>query len=152
MDIRTAIENAKNYVHIASASPEILNHLRTAFSAAKSQGVNIELITTTFGAKEIEGLEHYLNISIGMPTKEILLESFKEVFQDPQIPPDEWEPTRMLIMNVDGCESVGVFLSKDDSIQPWALHIRSRLVVLIQWQVVKTVISVVEAMTQKRML
>ncbi len=150
VDIRTAIENAGNYVKIASASPEILGHLRTAFSAAKNQGISIELITTTSGAREVVGLEHYLSVNIGMPTKEILLESFKEIFQNPQIPPDEWEPTRMLIMNVDGHESVGVFLPKDDSSQPWALHIRSQLVVLIQWQVVKTVISFVEAISQNK--
>ncbi len=151
VDMRTAIENAKDYVYIASASPSLVGHLRTAFSTAKSQDVRIELITTTLGAQEVVGLDHYLTITIAMPNKEVLLESFKEVFQDPHLSPDEWEPTRMLIMNIDGHESIGVFLAKDDSTQPWALHIRSRLVVLIQWQVVKTVLSVVEAASQNRM-
>jgi hypothetical protein len=86
-----------------------------------------------------------------MPGKDLLMESFKEVFQSPPISPEEFEPTRMLIMNVDGRESVGVFLPGDDTSQPWALHIRSRLVVLIQWQVVKTVLSGVEAIIQNRM-
>ena len=45
MDIRTSIEKAKKFVYIASASPAILNHLRGAFSIAKSQGVDIKLIT-----------------------------------------------------------------------------------------------------------
>lgn len=152
MGLRTAIEKAQEYIHIASVSPTILKHLRGAFSSAKSRDVRIELITTTPGSKEIPGLEHYLTVNIAMPSKDLLMESFKEVFQAPQLSEEEWEPTRMLIMNIDGRESIGVFLPGDDSTQPWALHIRSRLVVLIQWQVVKTVISSVEAIIQKEML
>jgi hypothetical protein len=90
-------------------------------------------------------------MKIAMPTGGILIESFKEIFQSPMgLSEGEWEPTRMLIMNVDGQESVGVFLSGDASSQPWSLHIRSRLVVLIQWQVVKSVIAGVEAILQNR--
>ena len=149
--LRTAIESAQEYVYIASASPTLLGHLRGAFSAAKSRGVAIELFTTTPGSQEVSGLEHYLTVTIAMPSKDLLMESFKEVFQSPPISPEEFEPTRMLIMNVDGRESIGVFLPGDDTSQPWALHIRSRLVVLIQWQVVKTVLSGVEAIIQNRM-
>jgi len=151
MGLRTAIESAQEHVYIASASPGLLNHLRGAFSTAKSRDVKIELFTTTFGSQEIPGLEHYLTVTIAMPSKDLLIESFKEVFQSPPISPEEFEPTRMLIVNVDGRESVGVFLPGDDSSQPWALHIRSRLVVLIQWQVVKTVLSSVEAIIQNKM-
>jgi sugar-specific transcriptional regulator TrmB len=146
--LRTAIEEAQEFVYIASASPELLGRLRGAFSSAKSRDVKIEVYTTTPGAQEIEGLDHYLTVKIAMPSKEVLMKSFKEIFQSPPLPSDEMEPTRMLIMNVDGRESVGVFLPPDDSSQPWALHIRSRLVVMIQWQVVKTVLSGVEAMIQ----
>jgi sugar-specific transcriptional regulator TrmB len=149
--LRTAIESAQKYVYIASASPTLLGHLRGAFSAAKSRGVTSELFTTTPGSQEVPGLEHYLTVTIAMPSKDLLMESFKEVFQSPPISPEEFEPTRMLIMNVDGRESIGVFLPGDDTSQPWALHIRSRLVVLIQWQVVKTVLSGVEAIIQNRM-
>jgi sugar-specific transcriptional regulator TrmB len=151
MGLRTAIESAQEHVYIASASPGLLNRLRGAFSTAKSRDVKIELFTTTFGSQEILGLEHYLTVTIAMPSKDLLIESFKEVFQSPPISPEEFEPTRMLIVNVDGRESVGVFLPGDDSSQPWALHIRSRLVVLIQWQVVKTVLSSVEAIIQNKM-
>jgi sugar-specific transcriptional regulator TrmB len=147
--MRTAIEEAQDFVSIASASPVLLGRLRGAFSTAKSRNVNIEVYTTTPGAMEIEDLKHYLDIRIAMPDKEILLESFKEVFQGPpNLESGEMEPTRMLIMNVDGRESIGVFLPSDDTSQPWALHIRSRLVVMIQWQVVKTVLAGVEAMIQ----
>jgi len=146
--LRTAIEEAQEYVYIASASPNLLGRLRGAFSSAKSRDVNIEVFTTTPGAQEIAGLEHYLKVTIIMPSKEILMESFKEVFQAPDLDKLEMEPSRMLIMNVDGRESVGVFLPPDDASRPWALHIRSRLVVMIQWQVVKTVLSGVEAMIQ----
>ncbi len=146
--MRTAIEEAQEYVYIASASPELLGRLRGAFNTAISRDVKIELFTTTPGAEEIAGLEHYLTVKIAMPNKDILMKSFKEVFQSPQPIPDEMEPTRMLIMNIDGRESIGVFLPSDDMSQPWALHIRSRLVVLIQWQVVKTVLSGVEALIQ----
>jgi sugar-specific transcriptional regulator TrmB len=151
MGLRTAIENAQEYILIASASPGLLGHLRGAFSAAKSRNVKIELFTTTPGSYEVPGLEHYLKVSIAMPSTDLLKESFKEVFQSPRLSPDEWEPTRMLIVNVDGRESIGVFLPGDDKSQPWALHIRSRLVVMIQWQVVKTVLSGVEAMIQNEM-
>ncbi|MFW9962784.1 MAG: TrmB family transcriptional regulator [Candidatus Sifarchaeia archaeon] len=151
MGLRTAIENAQEYVFIASAAPILLSHLRGAFSSAKNRGVKIELFTTTLGSKEVPGLEHYLQVTIAMPRKDLLIESFKEIFQAPALPPDEWEPTRMLIVNVDGRESIGVFLPGDNSSQPWALHIRSRLVVLIQWQVVKTVISSVEMIIQNKM-
>ncbi|MFW9832690.1 MAG: TrmB family transcriptional regulator [Candidatus Thorarchaeota archaeon] len=151
MGLRTAIENAQEYILIASASPGLLGHLRGAFSAAKSRNVKIELFTTTPGSHEVPGLEHYLKVSIAMPSTDLLKESFKEVFQSPRLSPDEWEPTRMLIVNVDGGESIGVFLPGDDKSQPWALHIRSRLVVMIQWQVVKTVLSGVEAMIQNEM-
>ncbi|MGD9396882.1 MAG: helix-turn-helix domain-containing protein [Candidatus Thorarchaeota archaeon] len=149
--LRTAIESAQEFIYIASASPNLLGHLRGAFSAAKSRDVKIELFTTTPGSQEVPGLEHYLEISIAMPSTELLLESFKEVFQAPPLTPDEWEPTRMLIVNVDGRESIGVFLPGEDTSQPWALHIRSRLVVMIQWQVVKTVLSGVEAIIQGKM-
>ena len=151
MGLRTAIESAQEYVYIASASPILLSHLREAFSAAKSRNVKIELFTTTPGSKEVPGLEHYLQLTIAMPSKDLLIERFRELFQAPVLPQEDWEPTRMLIVNVDGRESVGVFLPGDESSQPWALHIRSRLVVLIQWQVVKTVISSVEAIIQNRM-
>ncbi|MCK4567200.1 MAG: TrmB family transcriptional regulator [Candidatus Thorarchaeota archaeon] len=151
MGMRTAIENAQEYVYIASASPRLLGHLRGAFSNAKSRGVVIELYTTTPGTMEIAGLDHYLKVKISSPSKDILTESFIEVFQSPDLSSDEWEPARMLIMNVDGKESVGVFLPGDESSQPWALHIRSRLVVLIQWQVVKTVLSNVEAIIRSKM-
>jgi hypothetical protein len=150
--MRTAIEEAQEFVSIASAYPTLLGRLRGAFSSAKSRDIRIEVYTTTPGAMEIEDLKHYLDVKIAMPSKEILLESFKEVFQTPpELLPDELEPTRMLIMNIDGRESIGVFLPGDDTSQPWALHIRSRLVVMIQWQVVKTVLSGVEAMIQNVM-
>ena len=150
MDMRTSIESAQEYVYIASASPGLLSHLRGAFSTAKNRGVNIELMTTTPGLEEIKGLEHYLNARVAMPGKDLLMESFRELFQAPNLSPDDWEPTRILIMNVDGCESIAVFLPGDDATQPWLLHIHSRLVVLIQWQVVKTVISSVEMMIQNK--
>ena len=148
MGLRTAIENAQEYVYIASASPDLLGRLRSAFSNAKFRDVKIEVFTTTLGAQEIVELEHYLKVTIIMPNEEILMESFKEIFQAPDLDKLEMEPSRMLIMNVDGRESVGVFLPPDDTSRPWALHIRSRLVVMIQWQVVKTVLSGVEAMIQ----
>jgi len=151
MGLRTSVENAQEYIYIASASPSLLGHLRGAFSAAKSRGVEIELFTTTPGSQEVPGLEHYLKVSIAMPSPDRLMESFKEVLQSPSLSPDEWEPTRMLIVNVDGRESIGVFLPGGDTSQPWALHIRSRLVVMIQWQVVKTVLSGVEAIIQGKM-
>jgi len=152
MGLRTSIENAQEYIFIASASPSLLGNLRGAFSTAKSRSVKIELFTTTPGSQEVPGLEHYLKISIAMPGKDVLMESFMEVFESPPLSPDEWEPARMLIVNVDGRESIGVFLPADDSSQPWALHIRSRLVVMIQWQVVKTVLAGVEAIIQNKML
>ena len=148
MGMRTAIENAQEYVYIASAAPNLLGKLRGAFSSAKSRDVKIEVFTTTPGAQMISGLEHYLKVTILMPSKEILMESFKEIFQAPDLDKLEMEPTRMLIMNVDGRESVGVFLPPDDTSQPWALHIRSMLIVMIQWEVVKTVLSGVEALIQ----
>jgi sugar-specific transcriptional regulator TrmB len=148
MGLRSAIENAQEYIYIASVSPSLLGHLRGAFSTAKSRDVKIELFTTTPGSLEVPGLEHYLKVSIAMPSKDVLMESFKEIFQPAPLISEEMEPTRMLIMNVDGRESIGVFLPPDDSSQPWALHIRSRLVVMIQWHVVKTVLSGVEAMIQ----
>lgn len=151
MDMRTAIENAQEYVYIASASPGLLGRLRSAFSNAKSRGVEIELYTITPGRLEIPGLDHYLTVKVTSPNKNLLTEGFSEIFQSPGLTQDEWEPTRMLIMNVDGKESIGVFLPGDDSSQPWSLHIRSRLVVLIQWQVVKTVLSSVEAIIQNQM-
>jgi sugar-specific transcriptional regulator TrmB len=151
MGLRTSIESAQEYIYIASASPNLLKHLRGAFSTAKSRDVKIELFTTTPGSLEVPGLEHYLTVTIAMPSKDLLLESFKEVFQSPSLSPEEWEPTRMLIVNVDGRESIGVFLPGGDTSQPWALHIRSRLVVLIQWQVVKTVLTGVEAIIQNQM-
>jgi sugar-specific transcriptional regulator TrmB len=152
MGMRTAIENAQEYVYIASASPVLLSHLRGAFGTAKNRGVKIELITTTPGSKEVTGLDHYLTLRIAMPSKDLLMESFKELFQTPMISKDEWEPARMLIVNIDGRESIGVFLPGDDTTQPWSLHIRSRLVVFIQWQVVKTVISTVETIIQNQLL
>ncbi len=150
MGMRTSIESAQEYVYIASAWPVLLNHLRGAFSTAKNRGVSIELITTTPGFEQVKGLEHYLTMSVAMPGKDLFMESFREIFQAPRLSPDDWEPTRILIMNVDGRESIGVFLPGDDATQPWSLHIRSRLVVLIQWQVVKTVISSVEMIIQNR--
>ena len=150
MGMRTAIENAQEYVYIASASPRILGQLRGAFSHAKSRGVVLELFTITPGLLEIMGLDHYLDVKITSPSSDVLTEGFSEIFQSPGLNPDEWEPTRMLIMNVDGKESIGVFLPGDDSSQPWSLHIRSRLVVFIQWHVVKTVLSSVEAIIQNK--
>lgn len=152
MDMRAAIETAQDYVYIASASPILLSHLRGAFSTAKNRGVVIELITTTPGSKAVAGLDRYLTVRIAMPSKDLLMESFREVFQTPMPSEDEWEPTRMLIMNIDGRESIGVFLPGDETTQPWSLHIRSSLVVFIQWQVVKTVISTVETVIQNKML
>ncbi|TFG27253.1 TrmB family transcriptional regulator [Candidatus Thorarchaeota archaeon] len=152
MDMRTSIENAEEYVYIATAGPAILGQLRGAFSIAKNKGVDLKLFTTTPGSQEVVGLEHYLSINIAMPGSEVLKEGFKDFFQGSQIIADELEPTRMLIMNIDGRESIGVFLAKDETSQPWSLHVRSRLVVIIQWQVVKTILSDVEGIIQNKML
>ncbi|RDE13113.1 MAG: hypothetical protein C4K48_09105 [Candidatus Thorarchaeota archaeon] len=150
MDMRTAIESAQEYVYIASASPGLLSHLRGAFSTAKNRGVNIELTTTTPGFEEVKGLEHYLNARVAMPGKDLLMDGFREMFQTPSLSPDDWEPTRILIMNIDGRESIAVFLPGEETTQPWLLHIRSRLVIFIQWHVVKTLISSVELIIQSR--
>ena len=152
MDMRTSIENAEEYVYIATAGPAILGQLRSSFSIAKGKGVDLKLFTTTPGSQEVAGLEHYLSINIAMPGSEELKEGFKDFFQGPQIIADDLDPTHMLIMNIDGRESIGVFLAIDDASQAWSLHIRSRLVVIIQWQVVKTVLSGVERIIQNKML
>lgn len=131
MGMRTAIESAHEYVYTASASPVLLDHLRGSFSTAKNRGVIIEQITTTPGCQQISGLEHYLTVRVAMLSKERLMEGFREIFQTQKLSIDEWEPTRILIMNVAGRESIGVFLSGDDTTQPWSLHSRSRLVVLL---------------------
>jgi sugar-specific transcriptional regulator TrmB len=151
MGIRSAIERAEKYIYAASAAPDLLGPVRVPLGAAKQRGVEVILYTTKFGLKEAAELQHYIDVRPIAPDERALTKSMSEVLQAPALLEGDWQPNQLLVMVIDGKESVGVFRSNVEGQDPWALHIRNPLVVLIQWQVVKTVLATVESLVRKRM-
>ena len=149
MGMRSAIERAEKYIYAASGTPDMLGPLRVPLGAAKKRGVQVILYTTSFGAEASTELKHYIDVRTVAPDQTVLIQSMSEVLQVPVLLEGAWQPDQLTLMNIDGRESVGVFRSNIEGQDPWSLHIRNPLVVLFQWQVVKTVLAAVESMTRQ---
>ena len=66
-----------------------------------------------------------------------------EVLSKPNLPTMGWDPDQMSILVIDNIESVAVFGSMIETQKPWGLHIRNPLIVLFQWQVIKSVMGAI---------
>jgi sugar-specific transcriptional regulator TrmB len=149
MDLRGAIERAKEFIFAATAAPDLLGPVRVPLGAAKKRGLKVELHTTSFGLGNVSELEHYIDAKLVAPSSEVLVRSMAEVLDAPSVAQGEFRPDQLLIMVIDGKESIAVFRPSIASQAPWSLHIRSPLVVMFQWQVVKTILASVERMVQE---
>ena len=138
-----AISKTKESIFIATRSPKLLSPLRTAFADAKKRKVIIELYTTKFDAERFHEFRHYLTINDEVPTSEVLVERMTEVLSKPNLPAMGWDPDQMSIIVIDNIESIAVFGSSTETQKPWGLHIRNPLIVLFQWQVIKSVIGAI---------
>ncbi len=143
LELINAISTAKESVFIATRSPKLLSPLRTTFAAAKKRSVLIELYTTKFDAARFQEFQHYLTINDEVPTSEVLLERMVEVLSKPNLPSVGWNPDQMSIIVIDNMESIAVFGSFTKSQKPWGLLIRNPLIVLFQWQVIKSVMGAI---------
>lgn len=139
-----AIDEASDVIFIATRVPDLLSPLRAAFSRAKSRGVKIELHTTKMVSAEFNEYRHYLEIRDAIPSSQILVENMKQILSNIEITEIGWNPDAMSIFVIDMKQSVAVFLSSVESQKPWALHIRNPLIVMIQWQVIRSVLSMVD--------
>ncbi|MHA1905904.1 MAG: TrmB family transcriptional regulator [Candidatus Thorarchaeota archaeon] len=146
-----AINNAENSIFIATRSPHLLSPLRSAFSRAKNRGVKIELHTTKMISDEFEEFKHYLEIHDAIPSSEILMENMQHILSEVDFSDVGWNPDAMSVIVIDMKHSVAVFLSSIESQKPWSLHISNPLIVIIQWQVIKTALGAVEGIIASMM-
>jgi hypothetical protein len=151
LGIISAIDNAKKTVFIATRLPELLSPLRTAFSRAKNRGVKIELHTTKTHAASFEPFSHYMEICSALPSSEALVENLSQVLRNADVKAIGMDPDSMSIMVIDGIESVGIFRTSVEGQRPWALHIRNPLIVMIQWQVIKTTLYAIDGFVKGAM-
>ncbi len=151
INMRGAIERAESHIYVATAAPDLLGPLRVPLGAARKRGVDVVLFTTSAGAMDSADLRHYIRIEQIAPTSDVLAKSISEVLKAPSLLEGAWQPSQLMVMVIDDRESVGVFRSSVRGQQPWSLHIRNPLVVLFQWQVVKTVLAAVESIMERRM-
>ncbi len=149
MGIRGAIERAKEFIVAATAAPDILGPLRVPLGAAKKRGLRVELYTTSMGAASVSELSHYIDVKQVAPSSDLLVKSMAEVLDVPSFGVPDFRPDQLMVMVIDGKESVGVFRPGANSQTPWSLHITSPLVVMFQWQVVQTVLASVERLSQE---
>ncbi len=139
-----ALNEAEKSIFIATRLPQLLSPLRSAFAHAKSRGVKIELHTTKTISDEFEEYKHYLKITDAIPSSDVLMENMKQILSGIDISDVGWNPDAMSIIVIDMKQSVAVFLSVVESQKPWSLHIHNPLIVIIQWQVIKTALSAVD--------
>lgn len=151
MGLRGAIERAKEFITAATAAPDILGPLRVPLGAAKKRGLRVELYTTSMGAESVSELKHYIDVKQVAPSSDLLVKSMAEVLDVPSFGVPDFRPDQLMVMVIDGKESVGVFRPGSGNHTPWSLHIRSPLVVMFQWQVVQTVLATVERLSQEFM-
>ncbi len=146
--LREAFSEAKESIFIATRLPSLLSPLRTAFSKARERGVKIELHTTKMISEEFDEYRHYLEICDAIPSSEILVENMKQILSEIDITDVGWNPDAMSVIVIDMKQSVAVFQSTVETQKPWALHIKNPLIVIIQWQVIKTALFTIEGIIQ----
>ncbi|MHA2424678.1 MAG: TrmB family transcriptional regulator [Candidatus Thorarchaeota archaeon] len=146
-----SINNAENTIFIATRVPSLLSPLRSAFSKAKSRGVKLELHITRMISDEFEEYRHYLDIHDAIPSSEVLKDNLIQVLSEIDIQDVGWDPDAMSIFVIDMKHSVAVFLSSVETQKPWSLHINNPLIVVIQWQVIKSALSAVEGIIASMM-
>lgn len=148
LGIISAIDGAKKSVFIATRLPSLLSPLRSAFSAARARGVRIELHTTGSLVEHFESYRHYMEIHSAIPSSDILVENLSRILQEVDLRSIGWNPDAMSIMMIDKIESVAIFKPATENQKPWALHIRNPLIVIIQWQVIKTALFTIEGLVR----
>ncbi len=146
-----ALNEAQQSIFIATRLPRLLSPLRSAFSKAKNRGVKIELHTTRMIAEEFDEFRHYLDIRDAIPSSDVLKENLMQVLSEIDIQDVGWNPDAMSIFVIDMKHSVAVFLAPSETQKPWSLHINNPLIVIIQWQVIKTALGAVEGIIESMM-
>ncbi len=147
LDIISTFDRARKSIFIATRRPSLVSPLRSALARAKSRGVVSELHTTGTLMDKFSEFKHYMVIHSAIPSSAVLVENIGHVLQEIKLESIGGDPDAMSIIVVDGNESIAVFNPTSDSQKPWGLHIRNPLIVMIQWQVVKTVLSTIESLT-----
>lgn len=138
LGIIQAFDYAKKSIFIATRLSSLISPLRSALSRAKSRGVVTEIHTTDDLVDNFNEFKYYAEIHSAIPSSEILVENLGNVLRDIDLESIGWNPDAMSIMVIDGTKSVAVFMPANENQKPWALHINNPLIVLIQWQVIRT--------------
>jgi hypothetical protein len=114
---------------------------------AKQKGVTIQLVSLGTDADVFEEFKHYLTI---LELKEVRSEdittTLESVLRDPTLGQAGWDPEQLSIIVADNRESLGIFRNTSEYGKPWALHIRSPLIVIFQRQVIISLMAAIERM------
>ncbi len=143
MELRTTIGRAQRTVKISARETGVLKSLKPTFAQARHRGVRIELYITAPLKEDLHDLQHYLTIRNLSPSSEKLEMSVREVLVEPAIVEGISSPEETSIFIIDGTESVAIFNYGSKESRPWALCVRNTLIATIQWQVIKTILSVI---------
>ena len=146
------IEGAENDLFIATRNLQFLRSLKPSMAKAKQKGVNIQLVTLGVDSEDFGEFRHYLTLlELKDVRSEEITATLENLLRDPSLSDAGWDPNQLSIMVGDNKESLGIFRGTSEHGKPWALHIRSPLIVIFQRQVIVSLMAAIERMIGKFM-
>ncbi|MGY5875025.1 MAG: helix-turn-helix domain-containing protein [Candidatus Thorarchaeota archaeon] len=147
---RSLIENADREVFIATRNFNFLRSLKPSMAKAKQKGVEIQLVSLGTSTEEFDEFKHYLSmLELKEVSSEDITTTLQGVLRDPSLREAGWDPNQLSIIVADNKESLGIFRDTREYGKPWALHIRSPLIVIFQRQVIISLMAAIERMFGK---
>ncbi|MGY5854843.1 MAG: helix-turn-helix domain-containing protein [Candidatus Thorarchaeota archaeon] len=147
---RSLIENADSAVFIATRNFNFLRSLKPSMAKAKQKGVEIQLVSLGTNTEELDEFKHYLSmLELKEVSSEDITTTLQRVLRDPSLRDAGWDPNQLSIIVADNKESLGIFRDTREYGKPWALHIRSPLIVIFQRQVIISLMAAIERMFGK---
>jgi sugar-specific transcriptional regulator TrmB len=150
MGARSVIESAEKEVFMATRNVQFLTSLKPSMAKAKQKGVDIKLVSIGANIEDFKEFKHYLSLlELKEVRSEDLTSTLESVLRDPTLQKAGWDPDQLSIIVADNKESLGIFRDTQEYGKPWALHIRSPLIVIFQRQVIISLMAAIERMFGK---
>ena len=147
MEARSVIECAEKEVFLATRNHQFLRSLKSSMAKAKQKGVDIQLVSIGTNIEDFEEFKHYLTLlELKKVRSEDITSTLEGVLRDPSLREAGWDPDQLSIIVADNKESIGIFRDTREYGKPWALHIRSPLIVIFQRQVIISLMAAIERM------
>jgi sugar-specific transcriptional regulator TrmB len=147
LEARSLLERAEREVFIATRNIAFLRSLKTSMVKAKQSGVDIKLVTMGHDDSIFSEFGHYISpVNLKEISSEDIVASLERVIGDSTLQKAGWDPDQISILIRDDEESLGIFRNVKEHERPWALHIRSPLVVIFQRQVIVSLMAAIDRM------